>query len=154
MSQIKPNVDGVYAGFAGINGARFLKQYAEYGLKNPVLGNPTCVDEGILRNMGDEALDVYSGSWYAATLDTPDNVRFVKAVQDEAKVTPGFYTAGTYTAALFLEAAQPDRAGAHRCVRKAGSQRLCAQSRAQRRPAREQHRGDLPQREPVLDLRS
>src|SRR5258707_14444703 len=26
VSQIKPNVDGVYAGFAGINGVRFLKQ--------------------------------------------------------------------------------------------------------------------------------
>ncbi|HSQ02738.1 MAG TPA: ABC transporter substrate-binding protein, partial [Burkholderiales bacterium] len=33
VSQIKNNVDGVYAGFAGINGLRFLKQYAEYGLK-------------------------------------------------------------------------------------------------------------------------
>jgi len=106
VSQLKPDVDGVYAGFAGINGARFLKQYAEYGLnKIPVLGNPTCVDEGILRNMGDEALGVYSASWYAATLDTADNLRFVKAVEEEYKVVPGFYTAGTYTAALFLEAA-------------------------------------------------
>jgi branched-chain amino acid transport system substrate-binding protein len=59
VSQIKSGVDGVYAGFAGINGLRFLKQYAEYGMKKtPVFGNPTCVDEGILRNMGDEALGV------------------------------------------------------------------------------------------------
>jgi len=106
VSQIKTGVDGVYAGFAGINGLRFLKQYAEFGLKKiPVFGNPTCVDEGVLRNMGDEALGVYSASWYSAELDTPENKRFVQAVQSEYKVIPGFYTASTYVAAMYLEAA-------------------------------------------------
>lgn len=106
VSLIKTNVDGVYAGFAGINGLRFLKQYAEYGLKKtPVFGNPTCVDEGILRNMGDEALGVYSASWYSAELDTPENKRFVQAVLAEYKVVPGFYTAGTYVSGMYLEAA-------------------------------------------------
>ena len=105
VGQIKPNVDAVYAGFAGINGLRFLKQHNEYGLKAKigVLGNPTCVDEGVLKNMGDEALGVYSASWYASTIDSLDNKRFVQSVLDEYKVVPGFYTAGTYTAALFLE---------------------------------------------------
>ena len=105
IGQIKPNVDAVYAGFAGINGLRFLKQFNEYGLKSKiqVLGNPTCVDEGVLKNMGDEALGVVTASWYAATIDSADNKRFVKAVMDEYKVIPGFYTAGTYTAGLFLE---------------------------------------------------
>jgi branched-chain amino acid transport system substrate-binding protein len=100
ISQIKPNADGVYAGFAGINGLRFLKQYKEYQLKPPVLGNPTSVDEGVLKAMGDEALGVVSASWYSAQIDTPDNRKFVKAIQSENKVTPGFYTAG-----LFLEEA-------------------------------------------------
>jgi branched-chain amino acid transport system substrate-binding protein len=105
VGQIKPNVDAIYAGFAGINGLRFLKQFNEYGLKSKiqVLGNPTCVDEGVLKNMGDEALGVWSASWYASTIDSADNKRFVKAVMDEYKVIPGFYTAGTYTAGLFLE---------------------------------------------------
>src|SRR5216117_451569 len=46
VGQIKPDVDAVYAGFAGINGLRFLRQFNEYGLKSKiaVLGNPTCVD--------------------------------------------------------------------------------------------------------------
>jgi branched-chain amino acid transport system substrate-binding protein len=107
VGQIKPNVDAVYAGFAGINGLRFLKQFNEYGLKSKiaVLGNPTCVDEGVLKNMGDEALGIVTASWYASTIDSPDNKRFVKAVMDEYKVIPGFYTAGTYTAGLFLEEA-------------------------------------------------
>ncbi len=105
VGQLSSDADGIYAGFAGINGLRFLKQYAEYGMKTPVFGNPTAVDEGILRNMGDEALGVYSASWYSAELDTPDNKRFVEAVMKEYKVVPGFYTAGTYVAAMQLEAA-------------------------------------------------
>ena len=106
VGQIKSNVDGVYAGFAGINGLRFLKQYSEYGLsKTPVFGNPTCVDEGVLRNMGDEALGVYSASWYSAALETPENKRFVEGVIREYKVTPGFYTVGTYVSGMYLESA-------------------------------------------------
>jgi len=38
LAQLKQNVDAVYAGFAGANGFRFLRQYKEYGLKMPVLG--------------------------------------------------------------------------------------------------------------------
>ena len=105
MGQIKTNVDGVYAGFAGSNPLRFLRAYREYGFKMPVFGNPTLVDEGILKNMGDEALGVYSASWYTVDRNTPDNKRFVEAIQREYKVTPGFYTAGTYTAGLWLEEA-------------------------------------------------
>ncbi len=106
VGQIKTGVDGVYAGFAGINGLRFLKQYAEFGMtKTPVFGNPTCVDEGVLKNMGDEALGVYSASWYSAELDSPDNKRFVAAVMKEYNVVPGFYTASTYVAAMQVEAA-------------------------------------------------
>ena len=105
VGQIKNNVDGVYAGFAGSNPLRFLRAYREYGLKSPVFGNPTLVDEGILKNMGDEALGVYSASWYTVDRDTPDNRRFVQAIRAEYKVTPGFYTAGTYTAGLWLEEA-------------------------------------------------
>ena len=105
VSQLKTNVDGIYAGYAGSNPLRFLRAYKEFGLKLPVFGNPTLVDEGILKNMGDEALGVYSASWYATDQNTPDNKRFVEAIQREYKVTPGFYTAGTYTAGLFLEEA-------------------------------------------------
>ena len=39
IGQLKTNVDAVYAGFAGANGLRFLKQYKEYGMKMPVLGS-------------------------------------------------------------------------------------------------------------------
>src|SRR5919201_2082149 len=66
IAQLKPNVDAVYAGFAGANGFRFLRQYREYGLKMPVLGSMTTPDESILRQIGDEAIRVISAGWYAA----------------------------------------------------------------------------------------
>ncbi len=105
ISQLNADADAVYAGFAGINGLKFLKQYGEYGIKKTVLANPTATDEGILKNMGDEVIGVYSASWYSAELDTPENRRFVDAVAREYKTVPGFYTAGTYVAAMQLEAA-------------------------------------------------
>jgi branched-chain amino acid transport system substrate-binding protein len=105
IGQLKTNVDCVYAGFAGSNPLRFLRAYKEYGFKLPLFGNPTFVDEGILKNMGDEAIGVYSASWYTVDRDTADNKRFVESIRREYKVTPGFYTAGTYTAGLWLEEA-------------------------------------------------
>lgn len=107
IAQIKTDVDAVFAGFAGANGLRFLRQYAEYGLggRIPVLGHMTTVDEGILKNMGEEALGVVSSGWYSAAIDTPANRRFVEAVRAEYKADPGYYTAGAYAAAMFLDLA-------------------------------------------------
>ena len=105
IAQIKPDVDAVFAGFAGANGLRFLQQYKAYGLKIPVLGAMTTVDEGILKNMGDEALGVVSAGWYAATSKAPGNAEFVKAYEADYHGLPGYYSVGAYTAGLFLEQA-------------------------------------------------
>jgi branched-chain amino acid transport system substrate-binding protein len=107
LAQIKPDVDAIYTGFAGGNPLRFLKQFADYGLKGKVavLGNTTMTDEGILKVMGEEAVGVYSAGWYAAGLDTPDNKKFVAGINAEYKHDPGFYTAGPYTALLIIEEA-------------------------------------------------
>jgi branched-chain amino acid transport system substrate-binding protein len=105
IAQIKGGVDAVYAGFAGANGFRFLKQYATYGLKMTVLGSATTVDEGILKNMGEEAVGVYSTAWYAATIDSVENRRFVAEVNKAYGADPGYYTVGAYSSGLMLEAA-------------------------------------------------
>jgi branched-chain amino acid transport system substrate-binding protein len=106
VAAIKPDVDAVYASFAGANGLRFLRQYAAYGLKVPILGNMTTVDEGILKNMGDEALGVVSSGWYSAAIDTPANKKFVEAFRSaNGGADPGYYSAGAYTAAMFLDLA-------------------------------------------------
>jgi branched-chain amino acid transport system substrate-binding protein len=107
IGEIKQDVDAVYAAFAGGNGVKFLKQYNEYGMKGriPLLGAMTTVDEGILRFMGDEATGVISTGWYAAAIDTPENKKFVQAVQNDYGYQPGYYTVGAYGAALMLESA-------------------------------------------------
>lgn len=107
IGQIKPNVDAVFAAFAGGNGVKFLKQYSEYGMKAkiPVLGAMTTVDEGILRFMGDEALGVISSGWYAAGINNPDNKRFVQNMNRDYQQEPGYYSIGAYGAALMLEQA-------------------------------------------------
>ena len=105
ISQIKTNVDAVYAGFAGANGFRFLRQYKEYGLKMPVLGSMTTADEGILKQMGDEAIGVTTGGWYSAAIDSPENKRFVAAVNKEYGADPGYYTLGAYSAGVLVEQA-------------------------------------------------
>jgi branched-chain amino acid transport system substrate-binding protein len=55
--------------------------------------------------MGDEALGVISGSFYAAGLDTPESKRFVAAANKEFGADPGYYTLGTYSAGVLLEMA-------------------------------------------------
>lgn len=113
ITQLKPKVDAVFAGFAGANGLRFLKQYSEYGLAGslPVLGHMTTIDEGILKNMGDEALGVVSTGWYSAAIDTPTNKAFVERVRAEYKADPGYYTVGAYLAGMLLEKAAQSLGG-------------------------------------------
>jgi len=113
ISQIKPDVDAVFAGFAGGNGIKFLKQYKEYGLqgKIPVLASMTTVDEGILKSMGDEALGVVSAGWYTATLNNPNNKKFAAEMNRDYKHDPGYYSVGAYGAALMLEQALKDVKG-------------------------------------------
>jgi branched-chain amino acid transport system substrate-binding protein len=107
LAQLKSDVDAIYIGFAGSNPLRFLKQFKDAGLKGKiaVLGNTTSTDEGILKLMGDEAVDTYTAGWYAAALDTPDNKKFVAAINADYQHDPGFYTAGPYTALLIIEEA-------------------------------------------------
>ena len=110
IGQIRPDVDAVYAAFAGGNGIKFVKQYNEYGLKGkiPLLGAMTTVDEGILKQMGDEALGVVSAGWYAASLTNAENRKFVAAMNRDSQQDPGYYSMGAYGAALMLEQALKD----------------------------------------------
>ena len=105
ISQINARADAVFIAFAGANGPRFLKQYGDYGVKLPILGSMTAVDEGVLKNMGDEALGVVSTGWYAAAIDSPANKAFVQAINRDYKADPGYYTVGAYGAGLMLEQA-------------------------------------------------
>ena len=96
IAQLKPDVDGVFIGFAGSNGFRFFKQVNEYGLKTPIVGGMVAFDEVAVRNMGDYALGSLSSCWYTAQLDNPINKRFVTTYRADNGYDPGQYASGTY----------------------------------------------------------
>ena len=58
ITGLKRDVDAVYAAGAGNDALRFVRQYADAGLKGriPLIGSGNFTDEHVLRNMGDEAL--------------------------------------------------------------------------------------------------
>src|SRR3954447_17494647 len=81
LAQLKSNIDGIFLGFAGSNGFRFLRQMNEYGLikKMAPIGGMTALDEAVLRNMGDEALGIITSCWYSAEIDNPINQKFASS---------------------------------------------------------------------------
>jgi branched-chain amino acid transport system substrate-binding protein len=105
LAQLKTNIDGVFLGFAGSNGFRYVRQFNEYGLRGKVniVGGMTALDEAVLRNMKVEALGIVTACWYSAKLDNPLNKKFAAAFLAEAKYDPGFYAAATYIEAAVLE---------------------------------------------------
>jgi branched-chain amino acid transport system substrate-binding protein len=107
LAQLKTDVDGIFLGFAGSNGFRFLRQFNEFGMRGKinVVGGMTALDEAVLRNMGDEALGIRTACWYSAELANPLNRKFAAAFRAENKYDPGFYAAATYVNGAVLESA-------------------------------------------------
>ena len=101
------NIDCVFNGFAGSNPVKFMRAYADLGLKDkiPLLAGWTAMDDALLRSLGDEAIGVVSAAWYSAERDTPSNKRFIEAMQKDYGVLPGGYSAGMYVAGQCVEAA-------------------------------------------------
>ncbi len=107
------NVDGVFNGFAGSNPVKFMRSYADLGLKAriPLLGGWTAMDDALLKSLGDEAVGVFSAHWYSADAETASNKRFVAAMQKDYDNVPGGYAAGMYIAGQCVEAAMQKAGG-------------------------------------------
>ena len=88
--------DVICQGFAGSGPLAFMKQYANFGLKFPVVTGETGGDDALLHAFGDEAVGMISCAPYTLDLKTDANEKFVKAVWNEFKTVPGFYAAGLY----------------------------------------------------------
>ena len=106
IAQIK-DVDCVFNGFAGSNPVKFMRAYADLGLKGkiPLLSGWTAMDDALLKSLGDEAVGVISASYYSSALDTEANKRFVANVQKDYGVLAGGYAAGLYLGGMCVEAA-------------------------------------------------
>jgi len=101
------NVDCVFNGFAGSNPVKFMRAYADRGLKArvPLLAGWTAMDDALLRSLGDGAVGVISAAFYSADFGSETNKRFVAAMQKDYGVLPGGYSAGMYIAGQCVEAA-------------------------------------------------
>jgi branched-chain amino acid transport system substrate-binding protein len=101
------NVDAVLQAFAGSNPVKFMRAYADLGLKAriPLIAGWTGMDDALLKSLGDEALDVVSAHWYSADGPSPSNRQFVADMQKDYGALPGGYSAGMYVAGQCVEAA-------------------------------------------------
>lgn len=107
IAQIPRNVDCVFNGFAGSNPVKFMRSYADLGLKDRIqlLSGWTAMDDALLRSLGDEAVGVISASFYSAAYEGEANKRLVAGLMRDYKVLCGGYSAGMYIGGQCVEAA-------------------------------------------------
>jgi branched-chain amino acid transport system substrate-binding protein len=101
------DVDCCFNGLAGSNPVKFMRAYADLGVKSqiPLLAGWTAMDDALLKSLGDEAVGVISAAWYSADFDSESNKHFVADMQKDYGVLPGGYSAGMYIAGQCVEAA-------------------------------------------------
>jgi branched-chain amino acid transport system substrate-binding protein len=104
LTQINRNADAVCAVFVAAQGVRFIKQYAEYGLKGklPLIGSGVMTDEHVIRNLGDEAVGAIGALIWAPTLTTPANRTYMKLAEAKVGRTPAYFTAIMYSAGRWV----------------------------------------------------
>jgi branched-chain amino acid transport system substrate-binding protein len=103
VAQIE-NCDGVCQGLAGSNPLRFMKAYADAGLKYPVTTGEVGGDDALLRSFGNEALGLISCCPYSLDFQSDGNARFINAMVKNFNAIPGFYAAGIYVNCQVVEA--------------------------------------------------
>jgi branched-chain amino acid transport system substrate-binding protein len=93
------NPDVVFIGSAGGPDAiLFYKAWTGFGLKDkiPLVGNCCFADQVFLREVGDEALDLQSFTYWSEGRDSAVVQNFVKAYEQQHKEIPSLYAAGAY----------------------------------------------------------
>ncbi|HEY1503927.1 MAG TPA: ABC transporter substrate-binding protein [Stellaceae bacterium] len=96
--------DVVCQGFSGSAPVKFMKQYADLGLKTPVIGGETAGDDALMKSFGDEAIGMINACPYTLDLQNDANKRFVADFTKDYGNVPGFYAAGLYVNGLVVEA--------------------------------------------------
>ncbi len=104
ITQIRREVDAVVTVFFAGQAVRFLKQYAEYGLKGkvPLIGSGTTAEDSVLRALGDEAEGYVGAMTWAPNVATPGNQAFVKAATAKLGRTPSYFHAFMYSGAHWI----------------------------------------------------
>lgn len=107
LARVPRDVDAVVAAVVGPVALRFLRQYADFGLKArlPIIGPGHMTDEVNLAQMGDEAVGMITTLHYSAALDNAWNRAFVQRYEAKFNKSPNAYSEAGYTAALWIDRA-------------------------------------------------
>lgn len=107
LVQVPRDVDAVVAAVVGPIALRFLRQYADLGLKGrtPIVGPGHMTDEINLPQMGDEVVGMLTALHYSAALQNAANRKFVEAYTKRFNRVPSAYSEAGYTAALWIDRA-------------------------------------------------
>jgi branched-chain amino acid transport system substrate-binding protein len=97
--------DVLIQGYAGSAPVKFMKQYADAGMKYPVMGGETAGDDALLKSFGDEALGLISAAPYSADYESEPNKKFLAAMQKEYNTIAGQYAALLWLNVAIIEAA-------------------------------------------------
>jgi branched-chain amino acid transport system substrate-binding protein len=97
--------DATYAFFAGAGAAKFLRDYAQAGLKGKIpLVGPGFLTEGVIEAAGDAAQGIETCLHYADGLGTKRDEAFRAAYAKAFKNAPDVYAVAGYDAGLLLDA--------------------------------------------------
>lgn len=107
IAQIRASgADGVFMFLPGGMGISFMKQYAQSGVKIPVMGPGFSFSQDVLGAIGDAALGTKNSGQWSHDLDNPANKTFVEAFRTAYNRLPSIYAMQGYDAAqLILSAA-------------------------------------------------
>lgn len=98
--------DAVFVFYPGGMGINFVKQFNQAGLSGKLpMYSVFTVDGTTLPSLRDAAVGVVGGAMYDASLDNPENRKFVSAFEARFKRTPSLYAAAGYDAANALDVA-------------------------------------------------
>jgi len=104
LSQLKREIDALYAWYAGADAVKFNSQYVDFGLKDkiPVNGWIGITEEVIM----DAVKDFIKGHTvitpFTPTIDLPENKKFVSAYQNKYKADPALPSVNAYDSAKVI----------------------------------------------------
>ncbi len=98
--------DAVFVFYPGAAGVQFLNQYVQAGLKSQIpLFTAFTIDETTLPRQGENALGVPGAQEWVNDLPNDANRKFVADYKAKYKLSPSFYGAQAYDAALLANSA-------------------------------------------------
>lgn len=97
----------VHAFYAGQEAVTFVRQYAEFGLRDdiPLYGSGFLTEGGVLAGQGQAAVGIRTSLHYSSELANPVNDKFVTAYREIYDALPTVYAVQAYDAANVIDEA-------------------------------------------------